>query len=125
MGPQILVPILISMSICALIFGIVYTRNKENMALIERGINPRTGSPRPGFLGSLKWGLLMMGSGLGMFIAYFIDRTTSHWIIAADGTRHQSDNTALYFGLIAIGGGLGLVISYMLEKKHWTNTNKH
>ena len=115
MGPEILVALLIPMSICALIFGIVYTRNKENMALIERGINPRLGSPRPGYLASLKWGLLLAGAGIGMVIAFYVDRNTAVWITNADGSRYRSDNPAIYFGLIAIGGGLGLVISNLIE----------
>ena len=32
---------LVMLSLFALIFGIFYIRNRENMALIERGINPR------------------------------------------------------------------------------------
>ncbi|RYE28783.1 MAG: hypothetical protein EOP48_33165, partial [Sphingobacteriales bacterium] len=56
----------------AMVFGIRYLSNKEKMAMIERGIDPRLGNasqsaPKP-FL-SLKFGLLMVGLGLGIIAA--------------------------------------------------------
>ena len=38
---EILVPIVAMLSICTTLFALYYLRNKENMALIEKGINPR------------------------------------------------------------------------------------
>lgn len=119
MGPEVIVATLVPLSICALIFGIVYTRNKENMALIERGINPRISDPRPRHFVNLKWGLLLAGAGLGLLIAFFIDESTARWITTSAGDKYKDDNPAIYFSLIAIGGGIGLVLSYFIEKKHW------
>lgn len=119
MGPEVIVATLVPLTLFGLIFGIVYIRNKENMALIEKGINPRITDPRPRHFVSLKWGLLMAGAGMGLLIAYFIDINTNHWVMTAAGKEYQGDNPAIYFSLIAIGGGLGLVLSYFIEKKHW------
>lgn len=102
-GAGILVPILVPLGAFAMIFGIVYLRTRENMALIEKGRDPR--SPRP--YQSLKTGLLFLGAGLGLLVAYFL-------------TRNSNDhNQAVYFSLIAIGGGIGLISSYAIEKKEW------
>jgi hypothetical protein len=103
-GANVLVPILVPIGAFAMIFGVVYLRTRENMALIEKGKDPR--SPRP--FQSLKTGLLFLGAGVGLFLAYFISRNLS-------GRDHE----ALYFALIAIGGGMGLVLSYAIEKKQW------
>ncbi|GAA4460889.1 hypothetical protein GCM10023093_04540 [Nemorincola caseinilytica] len=124
MGPEAIVVTFITLSICLLIFGIVYVRNKENMALIERGINPRISDPRPRHFVNLKWGLLLAGAGLGLLIAYFIDINTTVWVTTPNGERYQQDNPAIYFSLIAIGGGIGLVLSYFIEKRHWKEIEK-
>src|SRR3954466_2542783 len=55
----------------AMIFGIVYLGTRQNMAMIEKGINPkeksRKSAPR-----YLKWALLFIGAGLGLFAAFLV-----------------------------------------------------
>lgn len=106
----ILIPIIISVSLFAMIFGIVYLYKRERMAMIERGMDPRRYKPQSAPYQNLKWGLLLIGSGLGLFLAFLIDRLA----FKADAF---DDNPAIYFSLIAIFGGLGLLISYIIEKK--------
>jgi len=118
MNQQIVVPIALFAMIFGIVFGIVYLKSRENMALIERGINPKDGQPRlyrqAGFL-SLKFGLFLAGIGLGLIAAYIIDVIVlKHGVPGA----HEDNSPAIYFALIAIGGGLGLIISYFIEKKH-------
>ena len=103
-GGEMLIPILVPLGAFAMIFGVVYLRTRENMALIEKGKDPR--SPRP--YRSLKTGLLFLGAGIGLLLAYFIDSNS--------GLRHDG-HEAIYFALIAVGGGLGLVASYAIERK--------
>lgn len=91
-----------------MVFGIIYLKTRENMAMIEKGMNPKAYANRPAPFRSLKSGLLFLGAGLGLFIAYMID-------INVAGEDHE----AIYFSLIAIGGGLGLIASYAVEKKEW------
>ncbi|MBV4358535.1 DUF6249 domain-containing protein [Pinibacter aurantiacus] len=90
----------------AMIFGWRYLVNKENMALIDRGINPKEFANIPAPYRSLKWGLLLIGSGIGLALAYVV---TQHIL--------NTENPALWFAFIAIGGGIGLVYSYKIEKK--------
>ena len=80
--------------------------------MIERGMDPRTDLPKqrqsnPAF--SLTLGLLLIGSGLGLFIAFMLNQ----WVF----TDHGIDSDAVYFALIAIFGGLGLFTAYLIEKK--------
>lgn len=107
-GPGILIPILIPLAFFLTVFGIVYLYKRERMAMIERGMDPRSYKPQSAPYQNLKWGLLLIGSGLGLFLAYLLDRTAF---------AHEQGNDAIYFSLIAIFGGLGLFISYLVEKK--------
>lgn len=110
----LLIPILISLGLFALIFGIVYLRNKERMAMIERGMDPRTYLPKPRQSNpafTLTFGLLLIGSGFGLFIAYLMD------YFLFSNRFHYVDTTAIYFALIAIFGGLGLFTAYQIENK--------
>lgn len=107
MQGELLIPILVPLGFFALIFGIVYMNKKENLAMIDKGMNPKIGSasgPEP--FKNLKWGLLLVGAGVGLLGAYFLDRML-----------YNHDNEPLYFSMIAIGGGLGLIISYRMEMK--------
>jgi hypothetical protein len=113
MGPELLIPILVPLGGMAMIFGIVYLYKKENLAMIEKGMNPKTYRPAP--YTALKYGLLFVGSGLGLLLAYLIDMASA----AVDG----EENPTIYFALIAIFGGLGLVLSYRIEKKEVLDKN--
>ena len=107
----ILIPILISLGVFALVFGLRYLSNKERMAMIERGMSPqepRRRASRP--LQSLKWGLIVCAVGLALLTAFYL---TNYVLMTPD-----DKSPAIYFGLIAIFGGLALVISYSFEKRH-------
>jgi hypothetical protein len=110
MGPEMLVPILVPLGFFAMVFGIVYLYKKENLAMIERGMNPKQISDRPVPYKNLKWGLLLVGSGIGLVLAYLINVYVT-----------KDDNPAIWFGLLAIGGGLGLIRSYSVEKNELVN----
>ena len=70
-----LIPMVVCTGMFALIFGVVYIRSRENMAIIEKGMNPRMKDTRPRPFINLKWGLLLIGSGMGLLLAYMIDYT--------------------------------------------------
>jgi len=91
-----------------LLFGLFYLRNRENMAMIEKGINPKEFVSRPAPYRNLKWGLLLVGAGLGLFLAYIMHTYVLHI---------DDENPVMYFSLIGICGGLGLIASYWIEKK--------
>jgi len=103
----VLIPILVPLGMFAMIFGIVYLYKRERMAMIERGMDPRRYKPQSAPYQNLKWGLLLIGAGLGLCLAYILDRSIFQ----------DNDNPAMYFGLIAIFGGIGLFISFLMEKK--------
>jgi len=108
-GSEMMVAILIPISFFAMVFGVVYLFKKENLAMIEKGMNPKDKMFRPAPFRSLKWGLLLLGAGMGLLIAFFIDLNLPYRV----------EPVGIYFALIAMGGGLGLIGSYFVEKKHW------
>jgi hypothetical protein len=101
--------IIICLGFFAMVFGIVYLYKRERMAMIERGMDPRRYKPQSAPFQNLKWGMLLVGAGVGLFLAYLLDRTVFK--------STMDDNEAIYFALIAIFGGLGLFASYRVEKK--------
>ncbi|MBS1774204.1 MAG: hypothetical protein JST82_15205 [Bacteroidetes bacterium] len=120
-----MIPIILFICMAATIFGIYYLRNKENMALIERGINPREGHKKFGSLTYLKYGLLMIGVGVGLFLAQLIDNMYPVVRTDSEGGKYIQENPAIYFSLIGICGGLGLLLSYFIEKKAMEKHTKH
>ena len=114
---EILIPILISLGAFAMVFGLRYLANKENMAMIQQGMDPKLNRPQPAPYRNLKWGLLLMGAGIGLFLAYYLD----HTVFSSNLAKDDDANVPVYFALIGIFGGLGLFISYLIEKKETLN----
>lgn len=115
-GPEVLIPITIFAGGFAMIFGIYYLRTKENLAMVEKGMNPKEKTHRPAPFKSLKLGLLLSGAGAGLLLAYIIDMLLIQNMNPA--LYRHNDNPAIYFALIAIGGGIGLISSYSIERKY-------
>jgi len=111
----IMMAIIVSLGLFAMIFGVVYLSKRERMAMIERGMDPRRYKPQSAPFQNLKWGLLLIGAGLGLFLAFLLD----HF---AFRNEYNDGNPAIYFSLIAIFGGLGLFASYRIEKKEVDRT---
>ena len=111
---EALVPITMFAGGFAMIFGIYYLKTRQNLAMIEKNMNPKEFANRPAPYKNLKWALLLIGSGMGLLLAYLLDT----YVLQDPRGRHE-ENVAIYFSLIAIGGGLGLLGSYKMEKTWW------
>lgn len=77
--------------------------------MIERNMDPRSYKPQSAPYQNLKWGLLLIGSGIGLFLAYVLNRGIFN--------SFDDDVFFLYVSLIAIFGGAGLFLSYRIEKR--------
>jgi len=106
-----MVQILVPLGLFAMIFGIVYlgvtTRNRERMALIERGADPTLfeTKKKANTSGSMKVGLFFFGIGVGVVVAY---------LLTSGGGM---DEGAAYPSMIFIFGGLALIVSHLWERK--------
>lgn len=60
----------------ATIFAIAYfyfkTKNKERMAMIEKGIDPNVHNPKSNSSSILKWGFILVGIGLGYLSSAYL-----------------------------------------------------
>jgi hypothetical protein len=115
-GGEVLIPVTMFAGGFAMIFGIYYLKTRQNLAMIEKNMNPKEFANRPAPYKNLKWALLLIGSGTGLFLAYLLD----NYALSSQPFHHNDgQNAPIYFALIAIGGGLGLFGSYKMEKKWW------
>lgn len=105
----LLVPIIGTIAICAMVFGIRYLINREKMAMIERGISP-VAEKKQNYSLLLAFGLLFIGFGLGLFFSFLITNTIFP-------NLSDENATAVYFSMIFIFGGLGLTTSYLVSEK--------
>lgn len=112
---EVLIPLVMFAGGFAMIFGIYYLKTRQNLAMIEKGMNPKEFANRPAPYKNLKWALLLIGAGAGLFLAYLLD----NYMLSDHSFNHDGKNVPIYFSLIAIGGGLGLFGSYRIEKKWW------
>ena len=109
--------IVITLAFVAGIFGVFYmhytTRNKERLALIEKGADAsmfrigRDQVERTSFgkvFNVLKVGLFLIGGGLGVVAGYLLDVAGM-----APG--------ASYTSMVLILAGLGLVVYYLIAKR--------
>ena len=107
------VAIIVPLAVFAMIFGIVYVivtaRNRERMSLIEKGADPKLfeSIKKTSSGGILKWGLLLIGIGLGIFTAA---------MLVSSGLEEG----AAYPAMICLFGGAGLLLSYKMEQKSET-----
>lgn len=130
-GAEVLVPVTIFAGGFAMIFGIYYLKTRQNLAMIEKNMNPKEFANRPAPYKNLKWALLLIGAGAGLLAAYMLDMYVIPHdyytdVINGNTHRHRTDgNPAIYFSLIAIGGGLGLFGSYKMEKKWWDENKEN
>ncbi len=116
-GPEALIPlfgIIFSFGIPGvIIFWWLYTRHRERMRLIEKGLAPEevksyfasasnTSRPRNAF-SALKWGILITFLGMGIFIANLFE-----------DKFNMSDGMTT--GLVFVFAGAGFILYYVLVK---------
>ena len=102
----IMIPIV---AIAGFFIMVVYLRrfeNTERMSMIEKGVDPAlfTKKQRSNTSGPLRLSLLLIGAGVGLLFAYFLDRSWNMEEVA-------------YFSMLFIFGGVGLGIAYLVEEK--------
>ncbi|WP_415190701.1 DUF6249 domain-containing protein [Psychroserpens sp.] len=106
--------LLIPLSFFLAIFGMVYlylsTRNKERLALIEKGVDAsifmrgRSQTAPIWKVFILNLALLLMGIGLGTFLASLLDNYTA------------LDEDAIYPATIFFMAGVGLFVGFTMTK---------
>lgn len=90
------------------IYFIVKSVHSEKMALIDKGLyskGPKQNKSIQERYGLIKWGMLLISIGLGLFLGYIVSTFTNMLPVVS------------YFVMILILGGLGLIFSYIVVIK--------
>ena len=103
------IPITLGLGAFLMVWGMRYLENKENMAMIERGIEPQKKRRQADPSRTLKNSLMFIGAGLGLLLALFISRAAG---------LEEGERTGVFFALIAVFGGLGMLGAYLYERKN-------
>lgn len=107
MAEDILVPI----AFFALVFALMYvywtTRNKERMALIEKGADPALFKTKvtTGKHTTLKAGLFFVGIAVGILLGNILSMYT------------ELEDVTAYFSMIILFGGFGLLAGYWFQNR--------
>jgi len=107
-----MVEILVPIALFASIFGIVYiavtAKNKERLALIEKGMDAsifKEATQTHGRYGALKWGLVIVGIGIGLILGNIFDM------------NGIMDEEVAYSAMVFVFGGIGLLTYYLLIRR--------
>lgn len=100
----VFIPIIAIVAISAIIVYIRRFENEERLAMIEKGMNPKDMKIVRNTSFPLRFALLLIGVGIGLFVGYILDSNT------------YMDEVA-YFSMIFIWGGIGMGLSYLIEEK--------
>lgn len=100
-----LVIVLFIVLIILLVFGIRYLKNRENMAMIERGMMPHGGREAT-FHRVLIYSCCFFGIGIGLLVGYFA------------GHGFMSDSPILaHLIFVSLFVGAGFLVAYWLQGK--------
>jgi len=102
----ILVPIASLAAIFAIVYIVISARNRERMAMIEKGVNPQDFlvKKKVSVYSVLKWALLLVGLGLGLFLGSLFQTYTN------------IPEEPVYFACALFFGGLGLVGAFLITR---------
>ena len=81
------------------------SRHKERMALIQHGQQADIFRMRKKGSDGLKYGMLSLGIGLGLFLGSIIELFL------------DTDSPIPHFGMMLILGGIGLIVYYLILRK--------
>ena len=106
MNEDFLIVLIIFAAIFGIVFVVAQARNRERMAMIEKGVNPQDfmSKSKPSVYGLLKWALLLVGLGFGLFIGSLLETYTN------------IPEEPAYFAATLFFGGLGLLAAFMIKK---------
>ena len=107
MNEEIFIVLIIFAAIFGIVFVIASSKNRERMAMIEKGVSPKDfmTDRKPNSYGILKLAMLLVGLGFGLFIASLLAAYTS------------INEESAYFAGALFFGGAGLFAAFLIAKK--------
>lgn len=92
----------------------IYTKNKERLAMIEKGINPYEGKLQKGTTAPVVKALAYAGIGLGLLVGYIAKP-----YLAAPGSK----GNVILIGCALLFGGIGYLLGLTMAKKDETSNS--
>lgn len=108
--PDLIVPIAMFLMIFGIVYVSVTTRNRERMALIEKGLDVSVFKNPARHDNNLKWGLVAVGIAAGMIVGNIIGASYDF------NENIQLTVSAMPF----LFGGIALITFYLLTKKKYS-----
>ncbi len=104
-----LTPVFVVAIVFGTIFGLFYifVRRRERLTMMEKGFDPSrfyTEKPSSRFT-SLKYGMLLIGLGMGILIGNIIAATS------------EIEKEVAFFSMTFLFGGIALVLNYLIETR--------
>ena len=110
-GSEVLVPIVFFFTVAALWGGLILTRHKERMTMLDKGLAPgdikqlyQRSAMQVTPYASLKWGIVFVAIGLAVLVGMWLR-----------GTYYVDEG--IFPALIALFGGAGLIAFYAAARK--------
>jgi uncharacterized protein DUF6249 len=104
---EILIPISLFLSVFGILYVFFTTRNKERLAMIEKGADPAIFKSQYSFRrASVRLGMFLIGVALGILMGNILESYTA---LAEEVS---------YFSMIFLFAGLSLVLYYILMEKN-------
>ena len=105
---EVLIPLIVFGSMFAVVYVFLTTRNKERLALIEKGADATLFKSGPGKsvfgIVVLNIALMAIGIGIGVLLASLL-------------SQNGMDEEVAFPAMIFIGGGLGLLAGFFASRK--------
>jgi hypothetical protein len=114
----VMVPIVAIVGGLSLGAASMYLKSRERMEMISRGMDVaamekarvETYNGRLGRRSPLRSGLIVLGVGVGLLLAYFI--CNSNMV-----PNRDEDHTVIYIAFVALFVGAALILSHLMEKR--------
>jgi len=105
MNGEVFIPITMFASTALILWVFLSNRNKERMALIEKGADASMFKSKNNKLSTLKWGMLFMGIGIGILLGNILKNNS------------DLEEPVSYLSMIFLFGGTALISYYVLAGK--------
>lgn len=101
----IMIPITLIIGVFVMVIYLRRYQNQERMAMIDKGVDPTHFAAKASSVsGALRASLLLIGSGVGLLLGYFLDNS------------YRMEEVG-YFSMLLIFGGAGLGAAYLIEER--------
>ena len=102
---EILVPLIVFSTMFGVVYVAITARHRQRMAMIEKGIKPSEMQSTRDPYSSLKFGMVAVGVGLGLFLGK---------LVSVNLMVDESNKALPYLMMVALCAGLALIANFFI-----------